>query len=368
MSEMKSATFLIACGGTGGHLFPGIAVAQELRRRAHRPVLLVSEKKIDALALEAHPELERRVIPMIAKPNLLSLSMLRFLGRAWSTYRACAKLIREYQANAVLGMGGFTSLFPIKAGYRAKLPTFIHESNAIPGKANKRTAKYCSAVFLGLNECGRFFPGKTCHVVGTPVRESFHHPVDLAAARGQFGLSEDKTTILIMGGSQGALALNRAVAGMLPLLDPQRWQCLHLTGPQDFEEVKSFYSQSSIQHFVSPFCSQMERAYSLADLAISRSGASSLTELAFFAIPSILVPYPFAAEDHQTRNAEAFTKPGAAILLSQTNLTGEVLAKTLLDQLGTPTKRESYRRNLKHLVVDDAVVRICNLMEGQLRA
>ena len=368
MSDQKpnqSKRFLIACGGTGGHLFPGISVAQELKRRGHEVLLLVSEKAIDQRALQAHPDLQSRQISMVGKPRTLSLAMLKFLFKVWKTYRHCKGLVREFQADAVLGMGGFTSLPPIMAGKHLGKPTFIHESNAIPGKANKLTAKYCSAVFVGMDVCTQHFPDKTCHVVGTPVRDCLKVAIDPAVARPSFGLLPDKKTLLVMGGSQGARGVNDAMTGALAELDPDSLQIIHLTGKDDEASVREVYEKTEFTHHVAPFCDRMGEALASADIVISRSGASSMSELAHFAIPSILIPYPYAAEDHQTFNAKPFADAGAAVLCPQGDLKAAELARLVREDFLDPEKHEAMRRKMHSFSSDDANIKICDIMEGQ---
>lgn len=361
----QSKRFLIACGGTGGHLFPGISVAQELKRRGHEVLLLVSEKAIDQRALQAHPDLESRQIAMMGKPKTLSPAMLKFLLKVWKTYRHCQGLVRDFEADAVLGMGGFTSLPPIMAGKKLGKPTFIHESNAIPGKANKLTAKYCSAVFVGMDVCTQHFPNKTCHVVGTPVRDGLKATIDRSAARASFGLDPNKKTLLAMGGSQGARGVNDAICGALAELDPEVLQIIHLTGKDDEVSVREAYERTAFTHHVAPFCDRMGEALTSADIVISRSGASSMSELAHFGIPSILIPYPHAAEDHQTFNAKPFAEAGAAFLCPQGDLKAAELARLIREEFLNPAKYEVMQRKMHSFSSDDANIKICDIMEAQ---
>lgn len=358
--------FLIACGGTGGHLFPGISIAQELRRRGHHTQLLVSEKPIDQRALQAHPELDSRQIAMIGMPKLLSPAMLGFLLKFWKTYRACRRIVRDFEADAVLGMGGFTSMPPILAAHRLGRPTFIHEANSIPGKANRLTAKYCSAVFVGMEVCRPHFPGKTCHMVGTPVREELKAPIDREAALASFGLHPDRFTLIVMGGSQGAQGLNRAVISSLPHLSKDEIQWLHLTGEGDEAEVRAAFDQHGFTHHTAAFCDRMAEALTVSDGALCRSGASSMSEFAHFGIPSILVPYPHAAENHQFFNAKPVADAGAGILCPQDELSGERLAEMLRDSFFSAEKRNAMKKSLQSFSSDDANIKICDIMEAQI--
>jgi UDP-N-acetylglucosamine--N-acetylmuramyl-(pentapeptide) pyrophosphoryl-undecaprenol N-acetylglucosamine transferase len=359
---------IIACGGTGGHLFPGIAVAQAMRARGHDSVLLISEKEIDALASQGYSELRFEKVPAIGLPKLLSPAAVKFGFRFISTYRRCAGIVKEFEADVVLGMGGFTSMPPIMAGRRRKAKTFIHESNAIPGKANRLTARWVDTVLLGLEECAKHFPGRETRTVGTPLREAMTAPVDRTEALEFFGFEGDhKKTIFIMGGSQGARGVNRGVAAALSEFDPAGVRIIHVTGKSEFDSVSEALGKSGIEHHVSQFCQRMELAYELADLAIARSGASSLTELAAFGIPSILIPYPYAAEDHQTRNAEIFSKRHAAILMKEDELSRRCLGKVVNDLFADPQMLQKLGAAMSAMAVRDAAENICDMIEESCR-
>ena len=370
-SELMSETavkavrrLVIACGGTGGHLFPGIAVAQEAKRRGWETLLLISEKQIDALAVQGHADLLFEKVPAVAMPKLLSLKMPGFLWRFWKTRQHCRKLLVEFQADAVLGMGGFTSLPPVWAGKTLGLRTFVHESNAVPGKANKLTARFCTGVLLGLEACAGFFPTGKTNVTGTPLRTALLTKPDRAEALRFFGLSDTKQTVLVMGGSQGARGVNRAMVEALPLLDASGVQVLHITGPGEYEGLKACYATSPVASAVVPFCHEMGFAYVAADVAVSRSGASSLTELSAFGLPVILVPYPTAADDHQRRNADVFTQAGAAFAVEEAELGGGKLGDLLTSLLANAEERNRLGAAIRKLAPADAAARVCDAVAG----
>ena len=194
-----SLKIVIACGGTGGHLFPGIAVAQAAKARAHECIVLISEKQIDALASKGHDDIRFEKLPAIAMPRMFSLGIIKFAYRFWKTTRACKQLLKSFGADAVLGMGGFTSLPPLYAGRKLKLKTLLHESNAFPGKANRLSAKFCDLVLLGLSECAVHFPSVKTRVVGTPLREALRAEVSRDEAWEFFGLDPSLAVVLIMG-------------------------------------------------------------------------------------------------------------------------------------------------------------------------
>ena len=360
----KSLKIVIACGGTGGHLFPGIAVGEALRARGHQVLLLISEKKVDAEASAKYSHLEFKTVPAVAKPPTLSPRMLSFLWKTWGSMGLCRKIIQEFGADAVLGMGGFTSLPPVYAGHKLGLKTFIHDSNARPGRSNVITSRFCTQVFLGLGAAASFFPNRETVITGTPVRPEIIKLPSREEAADLFELDASKTTILVTGGSQGARRLNELSAEAAAKL-PADTQVLHIAGALDFARVSEI-AQGRAGHKVLGFCDQMPSAYALADLVIARSGASSLTEIAIAGHPSILVPYPFAADDHQTRNAEVFAEAGAARLVQERDLDAEklaALATSILQDLPT------YKRMAKAaraLAIPDAADRVCAAIEATL--
>lgn len=359
---------LIACGGTGGHLFPGIAVAEVLKSQGHNVTILISEKKIDAIAASGHKELKFEKMPFLAMPKPWSPKMFGFLSGLWKGMKQCRKIIRDKQVDVVLGMGGFTSFIPLYSGRKEKCRTLIHESNAIPGKSNKLNARYSDIVLCGLEACKtHFLEHPDIRVVGTPVRNSMRVKGG-DDPHAFFKLDKTKKTLLIMGGSQGARGVNRVVGMTLEQFEKMGIQVLHIAGPTDYEEVIDVYAKHPLlaQH-VAAFCHRMDLAYRVADLAIARSGASSMSELAFFGVPSLLVPYPTAAEDHQTRNAEIFDNAGAARLLPEKDLNANVLADAVRDILFNPAKVEAMKTAANSMATRDSAERIAALIVEQAR-
>lgn len=360
----NSLKILIACGGTGGHLFPGIAVAEALKARGHGVLLLISEKKVDAEASAKYAHLRFETVPAVAKPPTLSPRMLPFLWKTWGAMGRCKTILRDFGADAVLGMGGFTSLPPVYAGHKLGLKTFIHDSNARPGRANVMTSRFCTQVFLGLDAAKSFFPGRETVTTGTPVRPEIMTPPSREDAAQLFGLDPDKTTILVTGGSQGARRLNELSAEAAACLPPDT-QVLHIAGALDFERVSDI-ARGRPSYKVLGFCDQMPAAYAVADLIIARSGASSLTEIAISGQPSILVPYPFAADDHQTRNAEVFADAGAAKLIQERDLDPEKLAALATSILRDLPTYKRMAKAARALAIPDAAQRLCAAIEATL--
>ena len=353
---------VIACGGTGGHLFPGIAVAEVLRNRGHEVILLVSEKEIDALALSHGASFPFEKLPTVALPSPFSPVIFGFVRRFGESLSLCRSIYRKFKPQVVLGMGGFTSTAPVLAGRMRGVSTFIHESNAVPGKANRLTARMVRAVLLGFKECAPFFPKVRTEVTGTPIRNELRR-IDRRVARQELGLRDDLPTLLVMGGSQGASGINQAIIKSLPLLQGVPFQVIHLSGSRDERLVADNYRRENIPAFVAAFHHRMEEVYSAADFAIARAGAASLAELAVFALPGILIPFPYAADDHQTRNAEIFVRAGGAILLKESEISGDLLARKIKELIGDTQKLRRMSENCSHLAPKDAANRVVATME-----
>ncbi len=353
---------VIACGGTGGHLFPGLAVAEVLRTRGHEVMLFVSEKEIDSLALSGHPEFQFEKLPTIGLPSPFSPAIVRFTQRFNESLTRCRQIYRRFHPQVVLGMGGFTSTAPVLAGRMRRIPTFIHESNAFPGKANRITARMVRAVLLGFKEAAQFFPRVKTEVTGTPIRSELQR-LDRAAARRKLGLREDLPTLLVMGGSQGAAGINQSMIKSLPSLQGEAIQVIHLSGARDERLAADNYLRENIPAYVAAFHHAMEEVYSAADLAIARSGAASLAELAAFSLPSVLIPFPYAADDHQTRNAEIFTRADAAIMLREAEVSGEILARKIRELMSDPRRLHHMAENCAQLAPKNAANLVVETME-----
>ena len=324
--EPKAPFVAIACGGTGGHLFPGIAVAGELKKRGCEIGLLISPKEIDQQAVKAASGMEVFTLPAVGLQNRNYVS---FALSFWKSYQAVRQIFKRRPPQAVLAMGGFTSAPPILAGRKVGARTFLHESNTVPGRANRFLGRFVDEAFVGFPETtGRIKAGKTS-VTGTPVRPQFSAGMDVPNCRGALGLEPGLPTILVVGGSQGASGLNEIILAALPQLATKNWQWLHLTGANDFEKVKAAYAAKKLKAVIKPFLAEMELALGAATVAVSRAGASSLAEIAAVRLPSLFVPFPAAADNHQFFNGLSFEKTGAAKLLEQKNSTPEKVAAIL---------------------------------------
>ena len=363
MQSQKSAPRVaIACGGTGGHLFPGVAVAEELRQRGCAVTLLISPKEVDQKAVRGVVGMQVATLPAV---GLSRGSRLAFMRGFAQSYRAARKLFKTDRPEAVLAMGGFTSAPPVLAGKAYDAPTFLHESNTIPGRANRWLSWTVTQAFVGFPEAAPRLHTRTVKITGTPVRPQFQM-ADPAACRIALGLDPQRPVLLVTGGSQGASGLNDLVIAALPLLAKlaPELQLFHLTGPNDVEKVERACAAHQIKAVVRPFFAEIHLALGAASAAISRAGASSLAELAAMQVPSILVPFPAATDNHQYYNALAFEKTGAACLMAQCATPAEFLAPKIVELIESTVTREKMRAALAKWHVPHAAEHIAeNIMQ-----
>ncbi|MBA3962955.1 MAG: undecaprenyldiphospho-muramoylpentapeptide beta-N-acetylglucosaminyltransferase [Chthoniobacterales bacterium] len=357
---------VVACGGTGGHLFPGLAVAEVLRARGHEVLVFISEKEIDSLAVTKHPDFRFEKLPTIALPSPFSPAILRFVRRFNDSLALCRTIYRKFKPQVVLGMGGFTSTAPVLAGRMRGSTTFLHESNAIPGRANRHTARFVRAVLLGFKECAAFFPKVSTEWTGTPIRSSLQR-IDRTEALVRLNLRPGVSTLLVMGGSQGAGGINQAMIRALPALHNAPLQVIHLTGSREALLLEDNYRRENIPAHVAAFHHRMEEVYSAADFAIARSGAASLAELAAFQLPSLLIPYPYAADDHQTRNAELFAASKAAVVVKESELIDDLLGKKIQTLLSEPETLRAMSAAAFTLAPKNAAALVVDTMERYIQ-
>jgi UDP-N-acetylglucosamine--N-acetylmuramyl-(pentapeptide) pyrophosphoryl-undecaprenol N-acetylglucosamine transferase len=343
---ISNVSVAIACGGTGGHLFPGLAVAQSLQALGASVSLLVSPKEVDQAAVRSLSQalITVHTLPAVAMVPGQRMSFVKGFVRSFAFSR---KMFHREKIGAVLAMGGFTSAPPVLAGKLARAATFLHEANSIPGRANRWLAPWVDEAFVYFPSAGSRLRNSRIRVCGMPVRSQFQL-MDAGACRLSLGLKPDRPTLLITGGSQGARSLNDMMTTALPVL-ASRWpnlQYLHLTGPADAEKVRREYVSHKLVAVVKPFLTEMELALNAATLVVSRAGASSLAELAALRLPSILVPYPAAADNHQYFNAQAFAETGAALQWTASPSSSKSFAELVSELLQDDQKRLAMGRAL----------------------
>jgi UDP-N-acetylglucosamine--N-acetylmuramyl-(pentapeptide) pyrophosphoryl-undecaprenol N-acetylglucosamine transferase len=367
--ESAFVRVIIAGGGTGGHLFPAIALAHELRSRyPDSSILFVGAKGgIDASVL-AKGGWDFEGIRAFGLQGKRLPQRLRSLALIPSGLVRSRSILRRFIPDAVVGLGGYASVAMVLAGVLARIPTVIHEQNAFPGLANRWLGRSVDLVAVAFERTSVFFPKDKVRVTGNPVRTELFG-VDRIAAAAQLGLDPDRFTLLIFGGSQGAHRLNQVVLEALPLLEAERGrlQFLHSTGSRDLGRVRRGYQASGHRAVVEPFFWEMALVYAAADLCLCRAGASTVAELCALGKPSILVPFPFAANDHQRWNAEALVATGGAHMLCDSKLNGADVAEIIRSFLRDRGLIEAMGQRAKALATPDAALRLADLVVESAR-
>jgi UDP-N-acetylglucosamine--N-acetylmuramyl-(pentapeptide) pyrophosphoryl-undecaprenol N-acetylglucosamine transferase len=315
---------------------------------------------VDQEAVKSARGMEIFTLPAVGLQNRNYFS---FAGSFVKSLFATRKIFHKRRPAAVLAMGGFTSAPPIWVGKDFGAKTFLHESNTIPGRANRFLARFVDEAFVGFPEAAARLRARKVTTTGTPVRPQFQ-PRDPAACRTALGFKPDRPVILVMGGSQGASGINGMILSALPALGERakNWQWLHLAGASDSEKVKSAYDARGLIAVVKPFLAEMDLALGAATVAVSRAGASSLAEIAAMCLPSLLIPYPTAANNHQFHNARAFEKTGAARLLEQKAATPEKVAVLLRELVEDAAARSKIQTALAQWHAPKAAEQIAEIM------
>jgi UDP-N-acetylglucosamine--N-acetylmuramyl-(pentapeptide) pyrophosphoryl-undecaprenol N-acetylglucosamine transferase len=340
--------FLISCGGTGGHLSPGIALAEGLAARGHESVLLVSMKKVDARLLEKYPHLRFERSPGTAF-SLRPLPLARCLVSQMRAFTHCVGLVRRLRADGIVGFGGFTSAPVIAAGRFCGVPVALHESNRVPGLAIRGLGRLAHRVYLppGIRLAG--VRSAAMRHIGLPVRSEFVRQPQ-AAARAALRLDPNQKLLVVLGGSQGSGALNDWVRSKLELFASEAVQVYCVTGlgkgRDGVVESRSKTGATVRAAFVN-FSDRVAELLSAADLVVSRAGAGTLAELICCETPAILVPYSQAADDHQRANAEFFERQGGGIVIEQSRLAG--MHAEVMDVIFNDWLLRKFRGNLRRM-------------------
>lgn len=350
MSETHKK-LLVAASGTGGHLFPAIATAEQL------PDYTIEWLGVpDRLETELVPhQYPLHTVQLGGFQRRLGLGTWRLLIQVIKATWRVRLLLQRGHFDGVFTTGGYIAAPAILAARSLGLPTILHESNALPGKVTRWLSPWCSLVALGFEAAQTYLPQAQTVVVGTPVRSQFFQdssvPTDLV-------LPPDVPVIVVVGGSQGAVAVNQLVRAAAPAWFAAGAWVVHQTGMHD-PDADSLHHPQYIHR---PFFEAMAGLFSRADLVISRAGAGTLTELAFTHTPAILIPYPFAAEDHQSYNARAFAEAGAAIVCRQAELTAEALREMGLKLIEDWERRQRMSKAAALLAVPDSAAQLAQLL------
>jgi UDP-N-acetylglucosamine--N-acetylmuramyl-(pentapeptide) pyrophosphoryl-undecaprenol N-acetylglucosamine transferase len=337
---------VIAGGGTGGHLFPGIAVAEEfIKRNRQTEVLFIGTKRGIESKLLSKVGYELRTIDVEGVKGRGMKALLKSCYRIPQSLWQSRIILREFRPQIVIGVGGYASGPAVLAAWLMGIPTAVAEQNAVPGITNRILGKFADRVFVTYARTQNWFSQTKVILSGNPVRAA------LAGVRKKQKAEKAYRQLLIFGGSQGAAAINKSVIEMLPELQGMKIpvRVLHQTGAREVETVREAYGRYGIQADVTPFIVDMAGAYAQADLIICRAGATSLAEITAAGKAPILIPFPWAADDHQTKNARALTDVGAAIMLSEKEIDGKKLFAVVESMLDDEKKLHEMEENSARL-------------------
>ena len=354
---------MIAGGGTGGHLFPGLALAEEFRKRdgSTEIVFVGTEHGIEARVLprEGYPLKFVRAEGIAGKSFLRKVkSIAKVFLSALDSYR----ILNAVMPDMVVGVGGYASGAVVLIAHMKSLPTMIHEQNSVPGMANKILGRFVDRICVTYQESLSAFPSGRTFLTGNPIRSKILRG-EREAARRLFTLDKDMFTVFVFGGSSGATSINRTMVDALNYLGDYRTkiQFLHQTGEKDYESVRDAYRKSGFKGTVAPFIYQMAEAYAVADIVISRAGATTLAEITALGKPSLLVPYPHSAGRHQESNAIKLREMGAAFVVFDHEMSGEVLAAHIREMFGSDSTRKEMQKASRGLGRPEACARIVDI-------
>ncbi len=355
---------IISGGGTGGHIFPAIAIADQIRKEAPDTEILFigAEGKMEMKKIpEAGYKIEGLWISGLQRK--LSLKNLLLPFKLLSALLKARKIIKRFQPDIAIGVGGYASAPTLKVASMMKIPTVIQEQNSFPGKTNKYLGRTVTKICVAYENLERFFPAEKIVLTGNPVRTKVVQIKGLKEkGRGHFNLNPNKMIVLVVGGSLGAKTLNESILGQLDRLRENNVQVIWQCGSYQYQEMKEKTRGLDMTGIVlTKFINEMELAYAAADLVISRAGAIAISELCIIGKPVILVPSPNVAEDHQTKNAMALVKDNAAICIRDADARTQLVSR-VLDLIADSEEQLKLAKNIKIKAIPNAAEQIVNVI------
>ena len=353
---------LIASGGSGGHIFPAVALGRELEKSGVEIIFTASRRNLDKNMLhdKSYKKFFLSANPM---PYRMGLKTVPFVIKLILDSMQALYLLIRYRPDVVVGFGGYTAGAIVLLAWALRIKTVVHEQNIVPGRTNKWLDRFVDRVGISFEETGKYFRNKNTVFTGNPLREESLKVLKKDAC-GRFNSKKDKVTILVMGGSQGARSLNELVSKSLILLPGDKkknTEIIHITGQSDEGLIEKRYTEHGIHGKVIGFVENINEAYSACDIAISRSGAAAIFELAAFKKPMVLIPYP-RKENNQRFNAKFFEEKKAAIYKDEKKLKESELKDIIVELLDNPEKRKELSENVGKLSVRDGAKRLKDLV------
>ncbi|MDA8168091.1 MAG: undecaprenyldiphospho-muramoylpentapeptide beta-N-acetylglucosaminyltransferase [Nitrospiraceae bacterium] len=360
---------IIAGGGTGGHLFPGIALADELQKEGAEIMFVGTERGLESKVVPKRGY-QIKYIQAEGVMGRTAGGKLKAAFKLLASFLESKKLIGSLEPDIVIGTGGYVSVAPVLAARMSSIPTLIMEQNVVPGAANKMLAKLSCAVAATYPESLEHFPRAKTYLTGNPVRaEIFSASREASCAL--FGLEPDAFTVFVFGGSSGARSINNALINALNSLTDlkegqRKIQFLHQSGEQGYQTVREAYRKLGFRAMVAPFIYQMPEAYAVADMVISRAGATTLAELTALGKPAILVPYPYAGE-HQDPNARKLEEFGAARVIRDSELDGGLVAVEIRRLMENGAERAEMANRSRSIGKPDAAQKVADIARSLVK-
>ena len=367
--ERKKHKFIISGGGTGGHIFPAVSIANALKAKEPEAEFLFVGAE-GRMEMEKVPQAGYNIkgLPVVGLNRKNPLQWISFAWKFFKSKRTAKQIVKDFAPDAVVGVGGYASAPTLDAASALGIPTFLQEQNSFAGKANKMLAKNARKICVAYEGMERFFPKEKIIMTGNPVRQNLMDvPFKDAEALKAFNLDPAKKTLLIIGGSLGARTVNNSVIGGLQKLKDAGIQVIWQTGKFYYDGAKAEADKSNNPLLTcTAFVKNMDQAYAAADLVISRAGASSISELCLLKKPCVLVPSPNVAEDHQTKNALALSTKGAAILVTDAEAE-QKLIDTVIKLIADDKQLADLSENIAKLAQLDSAARIADIILNEIK-
>lgn len=357
---------IITAGGSGGHIYPALAIVDKIKEM---------DKTSEILYIGTHNRMEKDIVPAKGLKYIpleiygLSTS-IKLMGRnvknvflIKKAYKKCVNIMKEFKPDVVIGVGGYVTYPVIKAAHKCGIKTFVHEQNSIPGKANKALLKYVDLVGVSFKDSLKYFDGVNAVMTGNPCSENALNVKKIS--KENYGLTKGKKSILIFSGSLGSTKINEKMLDFLKNIEKENYEVLYITGNASYEQFnKEHFSKNvHVVAYVDNLCGLMKDM----DLVISRAGASSMAEITALAIPWILIPSPYVANNHQYYNAVSIVNEGAGYMIEEKDLTTKKLKDTISSILNNEEETNKMKRNLKKLSIDDSATIIYNELKKLIK-
>lgn len=362
---------IVSGGGTGGHIYPGVAIAKKIQEKdKNSEILFIGSKNGLEGDLVPKEGFNIKFIEVEGLNKKISLKTFSAITKVFKGYSEAKKIIEDFKPDVVIGTGGYVCGPVVLSASRKKIPTIIHEQNAIPGMTNKMLSKFCRKIAITFKEAKDYFPKDKVIYTGNPIRSKILE-ADKATSREKLGFSKDRKLILVVGGSRGAKNLNNAFVDIIPQINKKNLQVLFITGEVGYNDITKEISKREYKLGenikVLPYLYEMETALAACDIIISRAGATILSEITALSIPAILIPSPYVANNHQDFNANALENKGAAIKLKESDLKENILEEKLFSLVDDDNKLKDMKEKSKSIGIINASDKIydivCNLIK-----